>query len=268
MDSGGEELGYEEVYRERLDETKGMITLATLLDSLNQDVEGMRYDSVMQGAYRVAKRANPNGIPSAVPDATLVASVIRSNAKLMIYNIIEYSVTSLLQAVYDRIEDEGCSYADVSEKLQLLWHRAQLHDKLNNPSANNETAERLSKRLLDFVVTKAVVQIDARDTIPGGNLDADKILRLFDRHGISVHDDVANCRTDKIREELKDVKDRRNDLAHGSISFAEAGNQVTTSELAELISHVDGFLTQLHNDVQSYLESGEYRNDPAERENR
>ena len=52
---------------------------------------------------------------------------------------------------------------------------------------------------------------------------------------------MANCKRDEIKSELKDIKNRRNDLAHGSISFAEASNQVTTSELAELVNHVDSF---------------------------
>ena len=99
------------------------------------------------------------------------------------------------------------------------------------------------------------MRLDTRKTISGGNLDGDKILRLFDDHGVSVHTEDVGFRAD----ELKDIKDRRNDLAHGSVSFAEAGNQVTTSELAGLINHVDSFLAQLRKDVIAYLNSGDYR---------
>lgn len=111
-----------------------------------------------------------------------------------------------------------------------------------------------------------VLQFSVRNTIAGGNLDADKILKLFDDHGISIHDDIANCKRDEIKSELKDIKNRRNDLAHGSISFAEASNQVTTSELAELVNHVDSFLMQLRKDVSTYLNAGEYRRGMTESE--
>lgn len=111
-----------------------------------------------------------------------------------------------------------------------------------------------------------VLQFSVRNTIAGGNLDADKILKLFDDHGISIHDDIANCKRDEIKSEFKDIKNRRNDLAHGSISFAEASNQVTTSELAELVNHVDSFLMQLRKDVSTYLNAGEYRRGMTESE--
>lgn len=266
MDSKDFALGYEGIYRDRLEETKSMITLATLLDSLDQGSEDLRYDAIMQEAYRIAEKANPKGIPTGTPDVSLVSSVIRSNVKLMIYNIIEYSVTNLMQAIYDRIEDEGCGYAEVSEKLQSIWHQTQMHNRLSSPTASNDTAERISKSLLDYAVANNALQISARNTISGGNLDADIILKLFDGHGISVHDDVANCRTNEFKEEFKDIKEQRNSLAHGSVSFTEANNQVTTSELAELINNVDSFLMQLRKDVLIYLQASAYRRNATELE--
>ena len=250
-------LAYEQVYQDRLEETKSMITLASLLDALDQGVgNGLTYQDVMGKAYEEANNANPNGVLTVLPNNSLVSSVIRSNVKVMIYNIIEFSVSSLIQAIYDRIDDEKCSYVEVSEKLRALWHHTRMR-KLNDSNASNETAEKASKELLDEVIANTTVHINARQTMPGGNLDGKEILKLFDSHGVSVHTDGSGYRED----ELKDIKDRRNALAHGSISFADAGNQVTTSELAKLITHVDTFLNQLRTDVVAYLDSGEYKAD-------
>lgn len=52
MDSNDFNLGYEEVYNDRLGETKSMITLATLLDSLDQGAEGVRYNAVNARSVR------------------------------------------------------------------------------------------------------------------------------------------------------------------------------------------------------------------------
>ena len=241
-------LGYEQLYSDRLEETKSMITLATLLDVLDQGVgEDLTYRSIMAKAYEEAESANPKG--------SLVSSVVRSNVKIMIYNIIEFSVTSLVQAIYDRIEGEQCGYAEVSEKLRAIWHRTRMRSRLNDPTANNNTAERVSKELLDHAVANTTLHFETRHSIAGGNLDGDKILQLFNDHGVVVHAAEGNYRAN----ELKDIKDRRNGLAHGSVSFEEAGSQITTSELAELLSHVDSFLTQLRKDVIAYLDAGRYR---------
>ena len=255
MNGNDIELGYEQVYQERLEETRSMVTLATLLEFLDQDTgNGYDYDSVMAKARAVAERANQAGLPASTPEVTLVSSVIRSNVKIMIYNIIEFTVTSLIRAIYDRIKNENCGYVEVSEKLRALWHRTQMR-ALSDPSASNDTAVRISKQLLDEAIANSVLRLDVRKTISGGNLDGNKILKLFDDHGVLVNVADAEFKAN----ELKDIKDRRNDLAHGSVSFAEASNQVTTSELASLINHVDSFLAQLRKDVIAYLDSGNYR---------
>ncbi|WP_165171267.1 MAE_28990/MAE_18760 family HEPN-like nuclease [Adlercreutzia sp. ZJ242] len=255
MDTSNYVLGYEQLYQERLDETKSMITLATLLDFFDQGIgNGVDYQFVMNKARVIAESANHGGLPSDTPDVTLVASVIRSNVKIMIYNIIEFSVTSLIQAIYDRLDDESCSYVDVSAKLRILWHHTRMR-KLRDPNASNETAERISKELLDEAIANVTIHISSRQTLIGGNLDGEEIFKLFDKHGISIHAAKSGFRS----SELKDIRDRRNDLAHGAVSFVDAGNQVTTAELAELINNVDSFLTQLRLDVMSYLDSGAYR---------
>lgn len=249
-------LGYEQIYFDRLEETRSMITLAALLDILDQGVgNDLSYRKVMAEAYNEAKNANPKSIPTQVPEVTLVSSVIRSNVKIMIYNIIEFAVTSLVRSIYDRIENENCGYIEVSEKLKSIWHRTRMHSRLNDPNANNNTAERISKEMLDHAVANTVLHFEERNSIASGNLDGEKILQLFDDHGVQVHMGGSNYRAN----ELKDIKDRRNGLAHGSVSFEETGSQITTPELTELLCHVDSFLTQLHMDVVDYLEAGGYR---------
>lgn len=248
-------LGYEGLYQERLNETKSMITLATLLDFLDQGIDNnINYRFVMNKAHAIAESANHDGLPSDTPDVSLVASVIRSNVKIMIYNIIEFSVTNLIQAIYDRLDEEDCGYIDVSEKLRTLWHHTRMRS-LRDPNANHATAERISKELLDEAVSNVAVSINARQTLTGGNLDGEEILKLFNKHGVFIH----AAKSSFSSNELKDIKDRRNGLAHGSISFTEVGNQVTTAELANLLEHVDSFLTQLRLDVINYLNSGEYK---------
>lgn len=251
------ELGYEQVYQDRLNETKSMITLATLLDTLDQGVGkggDIDYRTAMQEARKVAEKASKGGLPTQNPDVSLVTSVICSNVKIMVYNIVEYAIKNLLQAIYDRLRDEQCGYSDVSLRLRDVWHHTSIHKGLVDPSAKNDTVEHISKKLLDCAINDVTLNLEAKETISGGNLDGDAIFNLFERHGVHTEHAKGEC-----QGELKDVKERRNALAHGSISFAEAGSQVTTPELAQLVNHVDAYLSELRKDVISYLNAGEYR---------
>ena len=262
MNVNDSNLGYEQTYQERLEETRSMITLASFLDTLDQGIyDSTNYRKVMNEAYKIAKEANSNGIPSQVPEVSCVSSVIRSNVKIMIYNIIEFSVASLLQAIYDRIQNEKCGYAEVSEQLRTIWRQTRLH-KLQDPAANNNTVERISKELLDDAITNTALCFETRKTIVGGNLESDNICELFRKHGVSLHSSLLSI-GNRYKGELKDIKNRRNDLAHGSLSFTEAGSQVTTSELTAIVNHVDSFLMQLHEEVITYLDAKEYRQNPV-----
>lgn len=253
-------LGYEQIYHERLRETRNMITFASLLDALDQGVcEDVTYRKVMNEAYEIARKANPNGVPTQVPDVSLVSSVIRSNVKIMVYNITEYTITHLFQAIYDTINNEKCGYAEVSEQLRTIWHRTQIRSGLQDPNSNNNTVEHISKKMLDDAIANTALRFDARRTITGGNLDGERILNLFKEHGVTLHHNRYLHRDD----ELRDIRDRRNALAHGSISFTDAGNQVTTSDLTELVNHVDLFLKQLRKETIVYLDAEEYRQSPA-----
>lgn len=74
MAADNHNLGYEQLYQERLNETKSMITLATLLDFLDQGTgNGIDYRLVMAEARAIAEEANHDGLPSATPDVTLIA---------------------------------------------------------------------------------------------------------------------------------------------------------------------------------------------------
>lgn len=255
METNLSSLGYETTYQNRLAETRSMITLATLLDFLDQGIDdGVSYSSIMQQAYAIAQKANPKGLPKEPSDVSVVSSVIRSNVKIMIYNIIEFSVTNLVNAIYHQLEKEKCGYTEASDSIRSVWLHANLK-QLNDPSANNATVEKLSKRLIESIIAKSALCIRPKDTIAGGNLDGDSILKLFDQHGVSIN----ASGTQFNQQELKDIRQRRNDLAHGSVSFTEAGSQVTTAELADLIDHVDSFLTHLRDEVIAYLETKQYR---------
>lgn len=248
-------LGYEETYFQRRDEIKDMIVFMALMDAAEQGSVENSYYSVMEKAKGQVSQMYCNINVDVIPDYSLIASVIRSNTKIMIYNLIEYAASSLLQAIYDRICDDQCGYAEVSDELKKIWHSSHLFKRIRDPNANHTTVEQTSKRLVDIAISKATLTFEVRDVISGGNMDGDTILKLFQTHGVQLHPANSRYRQD----ELKDIKNQRNELAHGAISFSDAGNQVTVSDLNNILVNVDSFLNQLRSDVIAYLTDRQYR---------
>ena len=48
-------------------------------------------------------------------------NILKSNVSLMIYNIIEYTVTNLIDSIYDEIRINHLSYIDVNDSIRSLW---------------------------------------------------------------------------------------------------------------------------------------------------
>lgn len=181
-------------------------------------------------------------------------NILKSNLSLMLYNILEYSVSGLLEELYTEISINKLSYSDVSEKIQALWHEVQLKNT-RDPNANFNTLLKKSKQLLDFVTTKEIMYLSPRDTIPAGNLDGKILQKLFNSHGIKINLSSANYRPDI----LENIKTNRNDLAHGSVSFTDALMSSSISDLKGKANLLINFLDELIESVQKYTKSGLYR---------
>ena len=65
-------------------------------------------------------------------------NILKSNVSLMIYNIIEYTVTNLIDSIYDEIRINHLSYIDVNDSIRSLWRKTILKS-VNDPNANFST---------------------------------------------------------------------------------------------------------------------------------
>jgi hypothetical protein len=86
-----------------------------------------------------------------------------------------------------------------------------------------------------------------------GNLDSKKIDSIFARYGLSI-----NLNTN----ELKHVKDFRNKLAHGEISFEECGRQISLPYLDNIIRKTFASLETLLTEITDYLDAEKYQAAP------
>ena len=245
-------LGFEEVYSSRLKEINELISFVASLDVVlleKDDEPKTTVDSLFSDSYEFYSENN-----MIVPEYSVISSVLRSNIYLMIYNLIEYTVTSLLQSLYDLLKTSGCTYSDVSDELKELWHHSQILVRMKDPNSKDSTILQISKYLLDKAINKSPLQIDARNTMHGGNLDGEEIKKTFTKHGIHINTCNGFYRPDL----LSAIREKRNNLAHGSISFYEAGRETTVSDLDSLLGIVSAFLSQLCSDVEFYIEGKQY----------
>jgi hypothetical protein len=180
--------------------------------------------------------------------------ILKANALIMIYNLVEATVSEGILEIYGSVRSQGLDYENVNGEIKELWfnHKFEVvHDK----SSGLYTYKKQAQKILSNVIDKQIIELDRNATKISGNLDAQSIRNICKTHGISFSVDTA-CRGGIV---LEDVKKKRNELAHGSTSFAECGRDYTVDELKKIFFESKLFLKGLLIGMQDYYDNEKYR---------
>ena len=181
-------------------------------------------------------------------------NILKSNLSLMLYNIIEFSVSNLLDNLYTEISIKGLTYNDVNEDLKKLWHETQFRGA-RDPNTSFNTFIDKSKYIVDWIIEKKTLQMNPKNTMPGGNLDSITLKQVFNSHGIKIDTSSPNYRPDIF----DNIKSNRNNLAHGSFSFSDALKDSSISDVKRKSDFVLKFLDELIIIVKEYTDKEGYK---------
>ena len=179
-------------------------------------------------------------------------NILKSNVSLMIYNIIEFTVSNLLEAIYTEIKTYELSYVDVNDDLKGIWRKARIK-AINSAGINHDSFIKINESMIQEIVENKTLEISYRNVLRGGNLDGEGIRELFYQHGIKTT--CKNYRPDI----LKNVKNKRNELAHGSVSFVDALRDKVISDIEESSKIIVKYLEELIDVIQNFINNGTYR---------
>jgi hypothetical protein len=164
----------------------------------------------------------------------------RASGILLLYNLMESTVTNAVEAIFDELSTRGLEFDDCSEALRRV---VLANLKQHNPKEILSELQRLS--------TDIVTKTFKKDKIVSGNVDARRIRDVLDEYGINHPAPDGN--------DLLTVKTNRNDLAHGSKSFAEVGRTFTADDINRIKGKVIAYLTAMLENVTAYIQQQQYR---------
>lgn len=233
-----------EIYNTRKQEIDSFIELIKFLEikKRNRDDEDSEFDKFFYCE---------DGINLTYQSFT---NILKSNVSLMIYNLIEFTITNLIERIYDEIRRNRLSYTDVNEFIKNLWTTTILKST-NDPNASHSTFVKKSEYLINKIVNSSTIELKSRDTLPAGNLDGEKICDTLKKHGIGMRTSSTNYRPDI----LKKVREKRNDLAHGTVSFVEALRDDSISDIESNKVFITNFLEEIIDNVSQYIENEYYK---------
>lgn len=175
--------------------------------------------------------------------------ILKANGYLLLYNVIEAVVEKSLDAVFTAINNENLTFQRSSSKIQNLC--IKLHSSvIKDRYASTNTIENQIRSVIDYFVGTALVSLKKRLlTNRSGNLDSQKIRDISQELGINH---IATC------PPMRDIKTKRNNLAHGDISFADEGRNITYEDLENYKDEIISYLRVFIDDVTLFIINKEY----------
>lgn len=200
---------------------------------------------------------NPNGyvdhptFPSYPIDREL-QKTLRASTYLLLYNLMESTMSESIDAIHETIKEEGHSLLDLSEKLHKVilqsFSKGLTEEKVSELSRDNGD---IRERLLDLGYDKR--------KLFSGNIDCGVIEKYCKKYGINVlpyrHDDTPLLWDTEV---IKAIKQKRNSLAHGSESFAQCGQNMPVDTIDDNLQSVEAVLMGVFNGLNDFLTRQKY----------
>lgn len=184
---------------------------------------------------------------------TELIKMFKANAYLILYNLIEASFREALWSILENIHEEELDYINMSDKIQQIWHNQQAwkhRDYTHNEFTKliRNTADLILQNQIsfnrDFVHKKQL----------SGNIDTKTIIKLSQLYGF----DLPQINGQK-KLNIDIVKTKRNDLAHGNLTFIECGRDYSIEELVKIKDIIIEFMREILQNISQFVADKRYK---------
>ncbi|MEM7725039.1 MAG: MAE_28990/MAE_18760 family HEPN-like nuclease [Cyanobacteria bacterium P01_A01_bin.45] len=170
---------------------------------------------------------------------------LKATGFLLLYNLIESTIRSAIEAIFDDMRSQNISFDDLREEIKKIVIENFKKNKSSDKLLNN-----ISNIALDIIS----VSFD-EEKIFSGNIDAKRIKNTAKDYGFSYK---TNAQKTQNGDDLLKIKENRKNLSHGFKSFAEVGKDATADELLKIKKRVICYLREISQNIESYISNKEY----------
>lgn len=234
-----------------------MDTLSKTFEERLQEIEA--YLDLLDALERQVREGPPMIGGSAI--TVQQQKILYSSVYLQLYNLVEATVTWCVDAVCAAAAKDGRWLpGDLSESLRREWVRytARTHIDLNYEN-RLESAAAMCESLIQALPILAWTVEKGR----GGSWDEDEIKIIAHRLGFQLT--ISPAVYTRVKQRIRDdkgsldlVRDLRNRLAHGSLSFAECGDGVTVPDLRDLKDRTASYLREVVAAFRAFIDAHEF----------
>ncbi|MDU1517992.1 MAG: MAE_28990/MAE_18760 family HEPN-like nuclease [Klebsiella michiganensis] len=171
---------------------------------------------------------------------------LSASTYLLLYNLIECSMTNAIDSIHSHIKKENIGFHDLTLNMQKVALK-----NFRNALSKEENI------LAQGSIEHAMVWLGYDgEKLFSGNIDAKKIREMAIKYGFSISEETI--KKSKGGRSLVMVKSKRNELAHGKISFEECGQECSIDELYSIYEQVIVFVDGIMDAIENYLKDKQY----------
>ena len=236
-----------------------MSDLTTAFQERKAEVEA--YLEFLSDMEEQTKKGPPRFEGAQRPITVEQQRILYSTVYLQLYNLVEATISLCIHEVTEATRSNAqWTPSDLNDDLRREWVRAvaRTHEALSPDNRLNHALQ-----LCNHLASALPVDRFDMDKGGGGNWDDSAIERMTKRLGFELH--VAKKTYAAIKKPIRDdmgplalVKNLRNRLAHGSISFVECSENETFSGIKSLANNTLRYLEAVVGCFEKYLEGYEY----------
>lgn len=181
--------------------------------------------------------------------------ILRANSFLLLYNLIESTIYNSVVSIFDTITDNQIKYFEMIEEVQKYWlNNLYKHDDKKKKATIIETFMNIANQIFNDNISLVSNEISY-----GGSLDAQSIFDTAKSMKIEIGNIHRVYDKNIHGQTLKNIKNKRNWLAHGEKTFSEVGDNVDFSQLNESKIQVEIFLEEYIKSVEEYIRNEAYK---------
>lgn len=191
------------------------------------------------------------------PISRNLQKTLRASTYLLLYNLIESTMSEAINAIHETIKDEGHSITDLSENLHKIilssFQKGLTESKIGELASQNKDPR-------DDIFNLGY----DKKKLFSGNIDYEVIVKFCNKYGIkpSVYKiQKANNELEPLiwdKEVIKNIRRKRNSLAHGSESFVQCGQNMPIDTMNNNLINVIAVLMAVFNGLNNFLKNQKY----------
>jgi hypothetical protein len=184
------------------------------------------------------------------PIGVELVKILKANGFILLYNLIEATITKSIEAIFEAVYNDQLTFQKLSDNLRKLW----LNQKVIPLKAGIDaiTYDKILKILDDVaesVIDNQILKLETECIRISGNIDAQEIRNIARKIGFEQA---------KNGSFLEEIKNKRNNLAHGEFTFGEIGKTVSVKDMIKYKDCTYTHLKDVLKNIERFIEDKKF----------